>query len=216
MIKQTYEALRASPLWNKSVLIITYDEHGGFYDHVSPPGAPAPDDGAPTRSGNNSLGFTFTQYGVRVPAVIISPRIPKNLIDHRLYDHTSILATLEHLFSLHPLTNRDKLARSFTDLFSLSTPRTDAPPTLPAVYVPPTTSPAAAPLPSTTTAADADEPMRGNDAGFIHIALRRDLEITPPEQHGARIERFRQVQTRREAHQYLDEVKRRLRGHVDE
>src|SRR5262249_50081618 len=71
LIKATYEAVRNSPIWNSSLMIITWDEHGGFYDHVPPPPAVAPGDTVPG-SEYNQYGFTFQQYGPRVPAVVIS------------------------------------------------------------------------------------------------------------------------------------------------
>ncbi|NER46989.1 MAG: phosphoesterase, partial [Symploca sp. SIO1A3] len=78
LIKATYEAIRNSPLWDSSLLIITYDEHGGFYDSVKPGAAPEPGDGSASKSNKyNKYGFTFAQYGVRVPAVIVSPLIQK-------------------------------------------------------------------------------------------------------------------------------------------
>ncbi len=67
----------------------------------------------------------------RVPAVIISPRIPRNLVDHRIYDHTSVLATLEKLFGLDPLTARDAAARDLLPLVTLDVPRQDSPLRLP-------------------------------------------------------------------------------------
>ena len=109
LIKATHEAIRNSPVWNNSLLIITWDEHGGFYDHVFPGAAPAPADGAPTTF--NRHGFTFDLYGPRVPAIVVSPLIPRNQVDHRLYDHASIPATLESLFDIAPLTQRDSNAR---------------------------------------------------------------------------------------------------------
>lgn len=126
LIKKTYEAIRNSPHWNNSVLIITYDEHGGFCDHVTPPAGVAPGDTI-TDPGNNKHGFDFTQLGVRVPCVIVSPSVPKNLIDHREYHSGSILATIEEKFGLPALTQRDQKARKFSDLFSLAVPRTDTP-----------------------------------------------------------------------------------------
>ena len=92
LIKKTYEALRRSPIWESSMLIVTYDEHGGFYDHVAPPAARA------TGSKGRKYGFTFDQLGPRVPAIIVSPRIPRNLIDHRTYEHSSVVSTLVRLF----------------------------------------------------------------------------------------------------------------------
>src|SRR5580700_10788175 len=75
LIKTVYESIRKSPHWNKSLLIVTWDEHGGFYDHVAPPSAVAPGDAGPG-STYNKHGFTFEQLGVRVPAVVVSPWIP--------------------------------------------------------------------------------------------------------------------------------------------
>ena len=131
LIKCTYEAIRNSPVWNDSLLIITWDEHGGFYDHAAPPRAVAPGDTAPGPK-HSQFGFTFDQYGPRVPAVVISPRIPRNVVDHRVYDHTSILATLEASFGMAPLTQRDASANQLLPLLSLPSPRTDCPETLPA------------------------------------------------------------------------------------
>ena len=130
LIKETYEAIRNSPHWNSSVLIITWDEHGGFYDHAIPPGAVAPGDTAPPDK-HNQYVFTFEQYGPRVPAIVISPLIPKNVIDHRLYDHASIPATIESFFGVDALTERDAKANRLDALLSLNAPRTDTPATLP-------------------------------------------------------------------------------------
>jgi phospholipase C len=74
LIKCTYEAIRNSPLWETSLLLVTWDEHGGFYDHVAPPTAPTPGDGSATSPLNRS-GFDFTRLGVRVPAVVVSPYV---------------------------------------------------------------------------------------------------------------------------------------------
>jgi phospholipase C len=130
LIKQVYETIRNSPHWESSLLLVTYDEHGGFYDHVVPPPTVAPGDTIIDKD-NNHHNFTFTQLGVRVPAIVISPLIPRNIIDHTWYDHTSLLATVEQIFGLEPLTKRDATAKSFNHLISLSSARTDTPPVLP-------------------------------------------------------------------------------------
>jgi phospholipase C len=83
-------------------LIVTYDEHGGFYDHVAPPAATMPGDTA-QQAGVNTNGFTFNQYGIRVPAVVISPRIPKGTVDHTVYDTASILRLITRVFQLETL-----------------------------------------------------------------------------------------------------------------
>ena len=70
LIKAVYEAIRNSPHWESSLLIVTFDEHGGFYDHVAAAGRGPPGDVADTTT---SYGFAFDLLGVRVPAVVISP-----------------------------------------------------------------------------------------------------------------------------------------------
>jgi phospholipase C len=129
LLKDIYEAVRNSPHWMTSVLVVTYDEHGGFYDHVAPPPAVPPGDRFAPES--NRHGFRFDQLGVRVPAVIISPHVGRGVIDHTVYDHTSLLATVEQLFGLGPLTQRDARAARFEHLFLATSPREDAPTRLP-------------------------------------------------------------------------------------
>jgi phospholipase C len=193
LIKTTYEAIRNSAFWTSSVLIITWDEHGGFFDHAIPPAAPAPGDTVPG-SKYNQFGFTFQQYGPRVPALVISPLCPGNLIDHRLYDHTSILATLERLFGMNPLTRRDASANRLDSLIRLTTPR-DTPETTP----PP------------AGVSRAEETVdQGNLPGVLHSALLQDLQSSPPEQRQTILDRFSSITTRRQAQQYLAEVRQKI------
>ncbi len=126
LIKETYEAIRNSPLWDSSVLIITWDEHGGFVDHVPPGPAVPPGDGV-AEAENVHHGFEFDQLGPRVPAVVISPLIPRNIVDHTPYDHASIPATLERNLGLASLTARDAAANDILHLLSLEAPRSDTP-----------------------------------------------------------------------------------------
>ena len=211
LLKATYESIRNSAHWGTSLLIITWDEHGGFYDHAVPPIAVAPGDTAPG-SEHNKFGFTFRQYGPRVPAVIVSPLIPKNLIDHHPYDHASIPATVQALFGLSALTARDKAANHLDSLISLSTPRTDAPAALPA---PAGSSAGDAASPAESVAVPASRPEDsvngGNLPGFVFSALRQDLQSSPPERHKAIAERVGSIQTRAEARQYLHEVQEKIR-----
>jgi len=94
--------------------------------------------------------------------------IPKNIIDHRLYDHASIPATLESLFGLSPLTARDARATRLDALISLGVPRNDAPVALPAPAV------------DATPAARPDDTVNdGNVPGILHAAMRRDLALAP-------------------------------------
>ncbi len=104
LLAAVYSAIRNSPYWNTSLLLVLYDEHGGFYDSVAPPAAPPPNDD-PTY-GYNTHGFDFTRFGVRVPAVAISPLIPPGTVDHTQYDHSSVPKLLEQLWGLEPLTQR--------------------------------------------------------------------------------------------------------------
>ena len=122
-MKQVYETICKSEIWRTSALIVLFDEHGGFYDHEPAPGGATPPGDEPryTDWGNSlhSREFAWDQYGLRVPALVISPLVPAGAVDDRLYDHTSIIATVAKRFSLGRLTNRDANALTFDDLFSL-------------------------------------------------------------------------------------------------
>ncbi|KAJ3281139.1 hypothetical protein HDU76_009002, partial [Blyttiomyces sp. JEL0837] len=130
-VKTIYEAIRNSPDWEHTALIMTFDEHGGFADHVPTPHAPMPGDGTYYIWGSGV--FKFDRYGVRVPMFLISSFVPAGIVEHGLdspnpqYDHTSILKFVETLWGLPALTNRDASARGFEHLFSLSSPRQDCP-----------------------------------------------------------------------------------------
>lgn len=125
LIRNIYSALQARPeVFAKTIFVVTYDEHGGFYDHVPPPGSPAFRDGRVAPG-----GFAFDLLGVRVPAVIISPRVPAGTVITDVLDHASIAATLRHLF-LPPgtaLPGRDAGGRTFHQFANLPEPRTDLP-----------------------------------------------------------------------------------------
>jgi len=111
------------------MLVVVFDEHGGFYDHVAPPAAVPPGDTITQSYVQHH--FQFDQLGVRVPALIISPYIRRGVIDHTPYDHTSMLASVERLFGRRSLTERDKAANDFLHLLSLEAPREDTPTELP-------------------------------------------------------------------------------------
>jgi phospholipase C len=123
LIRKVYHWLRKSKIWEESALIITYDEHGGFFDHVPPPRAVPPGDAPLPPPAKNSVGFKYGRYGVRVPAIVISPWIPKGVVDHTVYDHASALRTVERRLEVPPLTARDKNANDLAHLFSLEAPR---------------------------------------------------------------------------------------------
>lgn len=133
LIAAVYNAVRAGPAWSDTLLIITYDEHGGCYDHVVPPLATPPDGPTPD-------GFAFDQFGVRVPAVVVSPYIvPGSVIrptGATPFDHTSILATLRKLFGFQPLTARDRAAPDLLPALG-ATANNNGPPSITAPAVPP-------------------------------------------------------------------------------
>jgi phospholipase C len=133
LIATVYNAVRAGPGWGQTLMVVTYDEHGGCYDHVVPPAAPSPD-------GLRSDGFDFATFGVRVPAVFVSPHVrPGSVIrppGDKRFDHTSIIATLRALFGIGPLTNRDAAAPSLLDALDDQVSN-DGPPSITAPAVPP-------------------------------------------------------------------------------
>jgi phospholipase C len=129
-VRKIVESLFHSPDWKSSALFLTYDENGGFYDHVPPPRAPRPDDIKPMlEKGDVKAGFT--RYGFRVPVVVVSPYSRRHFVSHVVHDHTSILKTIEVRFGLPPLTNRDRDARPLLEFFNFRHPHFMAPPKLP-------------------------------------------------------------------------------------
>ncbi|GAC1384998.1 MAG: hypothetical protein NVS4B7_07990 [Ktedonobacteraceae bacterium] len=223
LLKNIYETIRNSPHWESSVLIVMYDEHGGFYDHVYPPAAVAPGDSI-TDPENNQNNFDFKQLGVRVPVVIVSPLIPKGIIDHTLYDHTSVLATVENIFGLQSLTNRDKHANTFKHLFSLASPRTDAPTKLPEVAYSGinvceddvAAGRAEADVSSTALAvqtAHITAPVDASLRGFTHVAFLKDLQVSPPEEKEQAMAKYTSIETNRDALQYMHEVRQKINAH---
>jgi phospholipase C len=140
-IAEVYMAIKQNPtLWANTALLVVYDEHGGIYDHVVPP-ACTPDKF--TASANNTgtgMPFAFDRLGVRVPAILISPWIPKGTVVDRVFDHASIPATVTKFFlgDYSPRSPRETSADVFIEpngptgnpnhnLLSLDTMRTDCP-----------------------------------------------------------------------------------------
>ena len=137
---QVTEAVFASPDWAHTVLFITYDEHGGFYDHVPPPPACIPDDIAPMVDPvfpESNFPAQFDRYGFRVPLLVISPYAKRGFVSHTVYDHTSILRFIETRYGLPALTARDANATPLMDFFDFSHPANVTPPTLPTAPIDP-------------------------------------------------------------------------------
>lgn len=129
-VESIVRAFMASPAWSRSALFITYDEHGGFADHVPPPPACEPDAMTPTIDRMPAQG-RFDRYGVRVPLLVVSPYARRHFVSHRVYDHTSLLRFIEARFDLPALTKRDANAAIPTDFFDFEHPPFMTPPTLP-------------------------------------------------------------------------------------
>ena len=101
LVRKVYQALLSGPnqQWQSTLLVITFDEHGGCYDHVPPGRAVRPDNRVIPPGQAGYSGFLFDRYGVRVPAVLVSPRIQQpHSVDHTVYDHTSIIRTIMDRF----------------------------------------------------------------------------------------------------------------------
>jgi phospholipase C len=117
LIADVYNAIRANDaLWQSTLLIIFYDEHGGFYDHVVPPSAVPPDD--------HNGEYSFDRLGVRVPALLVSPWVDRGFT-HELFDHTSVLRYLIDKWQLGGLGRRTDAARSIAEAITGQSPRTD-------------------------------------------------------------------------------------------
>jgi phospholipase C len=130
-ILDVYTTLRNSPCWEQTLFVITFDEHGGCFDHMpTPPPAATPPDGKiiPYKKHSGGSNFNFERFGVRVPAVLISPWIEAGTICHTQFDHTSVIRTVSNKWlGGESLTARDKAANCVSEVLSLANARTDTP-----------------------------------------------------------------------------------------
>jgi phospholipase C len=186
LIHDVYYALRNGPAWSQTLLIITYDEHGGCYDHVPPPQGATPPD-----SSVGEYGFDFKRFGVRVPTVLVSPLIPPGIVFRvsagvTPLDHTSILKTIETRWTLPSLTARDAAAASIGDVLTLTTPRTDDP--IAGVTVPQ----------ATQTNPDEDRPSHLQQ---IHAQLVSQLPV--PDDRGHLFHTMPPLKTRQDYKNYI-------------
>jgi phospholipase C len=138
LLAEVVQAIGASPQWATTMLVVLYDEHGGYYDHVPPPAALAPDAIPPLVQLGESPYDGFWRYGFRVPAVVVSPYAKANHVSHVTYDHTSVLAMVETKWNLPALTYRDANANDLMDFIDLAALAARQPtfPSLPALPAP--------------------------------------------------------------------------------
>ena len=163
LLKDVYEAIRAGPNWNTTLLFVVYDDTGGYYDHVVPPSEGVPADDHPCNVRNDSMpkcggAFDFRRLGLRSAAMLIGPMVPKGAVfqepkegpfNTSQFDETSILHTTKNLFNLSSyLTKRDAWSGNFEELL-LDEPRGDCPLHLP---TPPPAKDPWGPPPATRTA----------------------------------------------------------------
>ena len=218
LVKRVYEALRGNArYWAETVLIITFDEHGGFYDHQPPPAAvPTGDD---STYANIANGFGFTQLGVRVPAVVVSPYTAKGTVigmdandATTIFDHTSVLATVEKRFGLKPLTQRDAVANTLEIALNLTDPRlsnADALPTLPNTA--PDSAVATPTNPNQIFAAAPQAPLSVNQKTMAALALACDIKINPNYQ-AALISNHQKLVEQKDAADYIQSVEQKIKA----
>jgi hypothetical protein len=119
LVADVYSALRAHPdVWKKALLIIVFDEHGGYYDHVPPPATVSPDGIAGRLDESYLLPFAFDRLGLRVPAILVSPWF-EAAVDSTVYSHSSIVGSMIDALQLPGgfLTERDKRAAKLTQKY---------------------------------------------------------------------------------------------------
>ena len=132
-IGEVYELLRRSPQWDRMVFVLTFDEHGGFYDHVPPPNVR--DDNVNPNSGPHP---DYSRLGFRVPCIVMGPWAPRRVEHKGPYEHCSVLRMIEWRWGLKPLHARDRYARNLADalVFSRARSAIDVPEVAPPPTVP--------------------------------------------------------------------------------
>jgi phospholipase C len=221
-IATVYNAIRANAaLWQSTALLLVYDEHGGIYDHVPPPACP------PDGFKDQATGFEFNRLGVRVPAVLISPWVPKGTVisplnpsggidQMRIFEHASIPATVtEHFIGTWDKRSpREKTADTFLDILSLPVARTDAisfnigakAAGARARISGAGPQPVQVPVPSLSSM-NPDRPISGLISDQIVHLHKAELTLPPDQQTGIDVHA---ITTEREASDYIRQVTDRL------
>ena len=135
-IGEVYDILRKSPQWDRTVFVLTFDEHGGFYDHVTPP--LVRDDNVNPNPGKHP---NYKQLGFRVPCIVMGPYAPAKIVSAGPYEHCSILRMIEWRWGLEPMHARDRYAKNLAEVLDFSAAR-------PPVEVPKVVVPATLPRPA--------------------------------------------------------------------
>jgi phospholipase C len=196
--------------------IITFDEHGGFYDHQPPPATvPTGDD---SQYSNPNYSFSFDRLGVRVPAIVVSAYTAKGTIigdapdnPATIFDHTSVLATVEKRFGLAPLTKRDSAANTLEVAINLAAPRLSPTEALTALPNPAADAAAAVPVdPANIFAASAQAPLSTNQRTMAALALACDLQTTPSNFHAALISNHQKLVEQKDAADYIQKVEEEI------
>jgi phospholipase C len=125
--RNVYQAVASSPLWNQMVLLVTWDEWGGFFDHVPPPAACTPSPDQPD----------FDRLGFRIALIAVSPWARAHTVSHVVHSHTSITRLIELVFGLPALTDRDANSDALLDMFDFTAPQMATPPPAPTVALQP-------------------------------------------------------------------------------
>ena len=177
---QIINAVMNGPGWPKTLLVWLYDEHGGYYDHVPPPTAIAPDDIPPDISPTDEPGG-YDRYGFRVPAVIVSPYAKAHHVSSKVRDHTAILKFIETKWNIGALTYRDANADNLADCLNFKKPAFLDPPTLPAPALDGSNPPACTPGdPGTIPPPDAVSPALQAIHPNLLRASSRPVEAVVP------------------------------------
>ena len=215
LIKRVYEAIRVSRYWADTMLVITCDEHGGFFDHVPPPSAVPP--GGDQRYADPANHFDFDLLGVRVPAIVVSAYTGEKTVigatPQESFDHTSILKTVEKRFGLPWMSERDKAASTLEAALNVSAPRMsadEAPMTLPAPIADSLVTKFLHLFRESTI--DAAAPLTPGQRVQLALAHACNMQILDPAAKLDAHQRFLAVRGLKDAADYIEEAENRIRA----